>query len=131
MVGQRPWRPPDPFRFAADMQRPLEGRTWTDSVREVEALGYSTLFVPDHFDEGLGPIAAMATAAAVTTTLNVGHARARLRLPPSGGARPRAGDDRPAVGGPARGRARRRLEARSTTTARASRWTRRRCASTA
>lgn len=35
-------------------------------------MGYSTLFVPDHFDEGLGPIAAMATAAAVTTTLGVG-----------------------------------------------------------
>jgi probable F420-dependent oxidoreductase len=30
------------------------------------------LFVPDHFDEGLGPIAAIASAAAVTTTINVG-----------------------------------------------------------
>jgi probable F420-dependent oxidoreductase len=30
------------------------------------------LFVPDHFDEGMGPIAAMAAAAAATTTLNVG-----------------------------------------------------------
>jgi probable F420-dependent oxidoreductase len=30
------------------------------------------MFVPDHFDEGLGPIAAMASAAAVTTTLRVG-----------------------------------------------------------
>ena len=52
--------------------QPFEGRSWPDTVREVEALGYSTLFVPDHFDEGLGPIAAMAAAAAVTTTLNVG-----------------------------------------------------------
>jgi probable F420-dependent oxidoreductase len=41
-------------------------------VRQVEALGYSTLFVPDHFDEGYGPIAALSVAAAVTTTLNVG-----------------------------------------------------------
>ncbi len=48
------------------------GRTWADTVRELEALGYSTLFVPDHFDEGLGPITAMATAAVLTTTLNVG-----------------------------------------------------------
>ncbi|MCU1392350.1 MAG: putative F420-dependent oxidoreductase, family [Ilumatobacteraceae bacterium] len=54
------------------MQAPSEGLSWADSVREVEALGYSTMFVPDHFDEGLGPITAMATAAAVTTTLNVG-----------------------------------------------------------
>lgn len=61
-----------PFRFAADLHSPLEGATWADTVREVEALGYSTLFVPDHFDEGFGPIAALATAAAVTTTLRVG-----------------------------------------------------------
>jgi probable F420-dependent oxidoreductase len=61
-----------PFRFGVEIGRPFDGRTWNDTVREVEALGYSTLFVPDHFDEGLGPIAAMASAAAVTTTLNVG-----------------------------------------------------------
>jgi probable F420-dependent oxidoreductase len=61
-----------PFRFAADLHRPLPGRSWADSAREVEALGYSSLFVPDHFDEGLGPIAALAGAAAATTTLKVG-----------------------------------------------------------
>jgi probable F420-dependent oxidoreductase len=61
-----------PFRFAADLHGPLAGRTWLDSARELEMLGFSTLFVPDHFDEGLGPIAAMAGAAAVTRTLNVG-----------------------------------------------------------
>lgn len=46
--------------------------SWADSVREVESLGYSTMFVPDHFDEGIGPITAMATAVAITTTLKVG-----------------------------------------------------------
>lgn len=61
-----------PFRFAVDLHAPFEGRTWADTAREVEALGYSSLFVPDHFDEGLGPIAAMATAAAATTDLRVG-----------------------------------------------------------
>lgn len=61
-----------PFRFGAEMQNPLEGRSWTDSVRELEALGYATLFAPDHFDEGYGPITALASAAAVTTTLGVG-----------------------------------------------------------
>jgi probable F420-dependent oxidoreductase len=60
------------FRFAADLHQTLPGRSWTDTVREVEGMGYSTVFVPDHFDEGPGPIAAMAAAAAVTTTLNVG-----------------------------------------------------------
>jgi probable F420-dependent oxidoreductase len=46
--------------------------TWLDSVRHVEALGYSTMFVPDHFDEGPGPITAMASAVSVTTDLVVG-----------------------------------------------------------
>lgn len=46
--------------------------TWADSARWLEDAGYSTVFLPDHFDEGLGPIAAMATAAAVTTELKVG-----------------------------------------------------------
>ena len=64
--------PARPFRFAAELHSPIEGSSWADSVREIEALGYSTLFVPDHFDEGLGPIAAMSTAAVLTTTLNVG-----------------------------------------------------------
>jgi probable F420-dependent oxidoreductase len=60
------------FRFAVDCQAPFAGRSLAETAREAEGLGYSTLFVPDHFDEGFGPIAAMATAAAVTTTLNVG-----------------------------------------------------------
>jgi probable F420-dependent oxidoreductase len=60
------------FRFAVELHESFAGSTWADTVRELEALGYSTLFVPDHFDEGLGPITAMATAAIVTTTLNVG-----------------------------------------------------------
>lgn len=63
---------PRRFRFAADLQQPLEGSDWLDSARELEALGYSTIFVPDHLDEGPGPIAAMAAFAAVTSTVNVG-----------------------------------------------------------
>jgi probable F420-dependent oxidoreductase len=60
------------FRFGVDLHDPLPGSTLLDTARELEDLGYSTAFVPDHFDEGFGPIAAMASAAAVTTTLNVG-----------------------------------------------------------
>src|SRR4051812_19621665 len=60
------------FRFAVDFHAPLPGRSLVDSARELEGLGYSTLFVPDHFDEGFGPITAMATAAAATQTLRVG-----------------------------------------------------------
>jgi len=60
------------FRFGVDLHGPIAGRSWADSVREVESLGYSTVFVPDHFDEGLGPIAAIALATAVTSTVNLG-----------------------------------------------------------
>src|SRR4051812_9404181 len=63
---------PRPFRFGADLQAALPDRSFADSARELEDLGFSTVFVPDHFDEGLGPITAMTVAAAATTTLNVG-----------------------------------------------------------
>ncbi len=60
------------FRFGVEMMAPFDGLSWVDSAKEVETLGYSTLFVPDHFHEGYGPITAMATAAMATTTLKVG-----------------------------------------------------------
>ncbi len=60
------------FRFATQLNAPLPDLSWMDSAKEVEQLGYSTVFVPDHFDEGHGPIAAMTAMAAATTTLNVG-----------------------------------------------------------
>lgn len=62
---------PRTFRFGVEMPRPFPGRTWADSARHLEDLGYSTLLVPDHLHSELGPIAAMATAAAATTTLRV------------------------------------------------------------
>lgn len=65
-----PWQ----IRFGVEMMGPFDGRTWAESARELEDLGYSTLFVPDHLDEGYGPITAMATAAAATTTLKVAPA---------------------------------------------------------
>jgi probable F420-dependent oxidoreductase len=60
-----------PFRFGAEMMGPFPGMSWPDSARRLESLGYSTLVVPDHFHEGLGPIAAMTAAALATTTLRV------------------------------------------------------------
>lgn len=63
-----------PVRFGVEMMAPFEGRTWADSARELESLGYATLFAPDHLNEGYGPITAMATAAAATSTLKVATA---------------------------------------------------------
>jgi probable F420-dependent oxidoreductase len=65
---------PHEFRFGVEMMEPFEGMTWADSARELESLGYSTLFAPDHFDEGYGPITAMATAATATSALRIATA---------------------------------------------------------
>jgi probable F420-dependent oxidoreductase len=56
------------------MMEPFEGMTWADSARELEALGYDALHAPDHFDDGLGPITAMASAATATENLVVATA---------------------------------------------------------
>lgn len=63
---------PRRFRFGVQLHNPLPGLSWAESARRVEELGYSTLFVPDHFGEQLAPITAMATAAAATGQLRVG-----------------------------------------------------------
>jgi probable F420-dependent oxidoreductase len=56
------------------MMESFDGMSWADSARELEALGYAALHAPDHLDEGLGPITAMATAAAATENLIVATA---------------------------------------------------------
>ena len=74
-----------PFRFAVQATNAAGGREWRDTVRKVEDLGYSTLFLADHYlgpgpaqraahtpRQDLAPIAAMAAAAAVTETLRIG-----------------------------------------------------------
>ena len=62
------------IEIGVEMMQPFGGRSWAESAQELERLGYSTLFAPDHFDEGYGPITAMATAAAATTRLRVATA---------------------------------------------------------
>jgi probable F420-dependent oxidoreductase len=61
-----------PFRFAVQTSLAPDGETWRDRARKCEDLGYSTLFIPDHFGEQLGPLVALAVAAEATTRLNVG-----------------------------------------------------------
>lgn len=63
---------PRKFRFGAELKGPFPGLTWQQTVQRVEELGYSTLFVPDHFQLQYGPITAMASAAAYSDTLHVG-----------------------------------------------------------
>ena len=46
-------------------------QAWEENARRVEALGYAILVMPDHFMNP-NPVPALATAAAVTTTLRIG-----------------------------------------------------------
>jgi probable F420-dependent oxidoreductase len=74
-----------PFRFAVQAANAKSAAEWRDLVRKVEDLGYSTLFLADHYlgpgparraahtpEQDLAPIAAMAAAAALTSTLRIG-----------------------------------------------------------
>src|SRR4051812_16387978 len=74
-----------PFRFAVQTTTATSADEWRDLARKVEDTGYSTLFVADHYlgpgpvsertllrPQHLAPIAAMAAAAAWTTTLRIG-----------------------------------------------------------
>jgi probable F420-dependent oxidoreductase len=61
------------FRFGVACSKGRSRQEFTDLARKAEGLGYSTLFVPDHFvDHDLAPTVALAHAAAVTDTLRVG-----------------------------------------------------------
>ncbi|MBU9763626.1 TIGR03621 family F420-dependent LLM class oxidoreductase [Mycobacterium sp. TNTM28] len=77
--------PHRPFRFAVQATNAASGAQWRQLATTVEDLGYSTLLLADHYlgpgpaqraahtpRQDLAPIAAMAMAAAATTTLRVG-----------------------------------------------------------
>lgn len=60
-----------PFRFGAMVGRAESRAEWLDQVRRAEGLGYSTLFISDHFSDKLAPLPALAMAAE-HTSLRVG-----------------------------------------------------------
>ncbi len=60
-----------PFRFGVQLHE-LPAGDWRDRVRRIEALGYSTIFWPDHFGPQWEPVAALAAVAAATETIRVG-----------------------------------------------------------
>ena len=61
------------FRFGVAVSKGRSRKEFTELARKAEALGFSTLFVPDHFvDHDLAPAVALAHAAAVTDDLRIG-----------------------------------------------------------
>ena len=60
------------FRFAVQTSSGRTREQWAEKARKIEDLGYSTLLIPDHFNDQLAPVPAMMAAADATTTLRVG-----------------------------------------------------------
>ena len=63
--------PVRPFRFGAQVASAGSAAEWRDLARRLEDQGFSSLLMPDHFDDQLAPMPAMAAAAASTSTLRV------------------------------------------------------------
>lgn len=63
---------PRRFRFGVQTHNATTGEEWAQTARRAEDLGYSTLFMPDHFGDQLAPVPALMAAAVATTTLRVG-----------------------------------------------------------
>ena len=61
-----------PFRFGVQLSNSSTAQGWRDMAVKLEDMGYSTLYIPDHFDDQFGPLVACTVAAEATTTLNVG-----------------------------------------------------------
>ncbi len=61
----------NPFRFGVQCAH-LPVDRWQKAAQQIEALGYSTLFIPDHFSPQWDPMTALPAFSAVTQTLNVG-----------------------------------------------------------
>lgn len=63
--------PAKPFRFGLTTASAGSKREWADKARRLEALGYSTITVPDHFPDRLATVPALMAAADATETLRV------------------------------------------------------------
>jgi probable F420-dependent oxidoreductase len=62
-----------PFRFGVQCGGDRDRADFEQLARKVEALGYSTLYLPDHFiDTQMAPLVGMCVAAEATKTLRVG-----------------------------------------------------------
>lgn len=64
--------PVRPFRFGVQLNAAAGERSWADTARRIEELGYAVVTMPDHFDRQLAPMPALQAALDATTTLRAG-----------------------------------------------------------
>ena len=64
--------PNRPFRFGVQLSTPTDARSWRETARRIEALGYSVATMPDHFTEQFAPMPVLQAILDVTTTLRAG-----------------------------------------------------------
>ncbi len=62
---------PRPFRFGVQIHS-MPADSWQDDVRQLESMGFDSIFVPDHFGDQWDPTTAIAAIGAVTEKMNVG-----------------------------------------------------------
>ncbi len=63
---------PHKFRFGIQTSRAPTKEAWANKARRIEELGFSTLFMPDHFEDQLAPVPALMAAADATKSLRIG-----------------------------------------------------------
>ncbi|MGI9616180.1 MAG: LLM class F420-dependent oxidoreductase [Acidimicrobiales bacterium] len=61
-----------PFRFGVQTKSAGSRAEWVELARKIEDRGYSTLTMPDHFDDQLAPVVALMAAADATEVLRIG-----------------------------------------------------------
>ena len=60
------------FRFSVQERQVQSATQWRERAKAIEAMGYATLYLADHFGDQAGPISALTAAADATTTMRVG-----------------------------------------------------------
>src|SRR5262249_12716560 len=60
------------FRFGAQVYKAPTAAAWLDKARKIADLGYSSLLMPDHFHDTLGPLVALTAAALAAPALRIG-----------------------------------------------------------
>jgi probable F420-dependent oxidoreductase len=61
-----------PFRFGVQTKAASSRAEWVELARKIEDRGYSTITMPDHFDDQLAPSVALMAAADATEVLRIG-----------------------------------------------------------